>query len=655
MITRQRRFVLLCGLAPTLVAAVLSVWPAPFLARSEFAAYDTFLRALPARAPRRVVIVDVDERSLSAIGQWPWRRDVMAQLVDRLRGLGAATIALDIIFAESDRQEPSGPAGDEALAASVGVGRVVLGYALTFDGHTGIDSACAPPTLNIALVQRRLGRADDPFFRATGAVCSLPILARASSAAGFLNVAPDSDGRLRRVPLLMTFEGRVVPSLALAAVASTLETHEAVLRLANVNASTLQFNDRNVPVDGKSNLLIHFRGPRHTVQYVSAADVLSGDATAESFADKVVFVGTTAVGARDVVTTPVDTLFTGVEVQATVADELLQQDFLRVPESAPLISLLAVLLVGGVVTVSVAWAGLLWGAVVAVLTIVVTWVSPYGVMTSMGAYLSPVMPTLAAASAYVATVVAHLRLERRRADREGRDRVVSQHLMVQGLLSLTEVRDAETGRHSRRTRQYARVIAEQLAKRPAFTEYFTPDRIALLETLAPLHDIGKVGVPDRLLNKPGALTVDELVEMRRHPEHGRDVIVRAERDVGVPDDLLLAMMKDIVYTHHEKWDGSGYPRGLRGTAIPVAGRLMALVDVYDAITTRRTYRDPMTHDEAVAFIASGRGSHFDPEMVDAFVEIAPRISQILATELRILEMQRQSERAMPSDGPPGPA
>ena len=159
-------------------------------------------------------------------------------------------------------------------------------------------------------------------------------------------------------------------------------------------------------------------------------------------------------------------------------------------------------------------------------------------------------------------------------------------------------------------------------------DYLTPERIDLLARLAPLHDIGKVGVPDSLLNKPGALTVEETLEMRKHPAHGRDVIVHAEQDVGVPDDVTLAMAKDIVYTHHEKWDGTGYPEGLRGVEIPIVGRLMALVDVYDAITTRRVYRDSMSHDEAVAFIVAERGTHFDPSVVDAFLDVAEAVRRL---------------------------
>jgi len=245
-----------------------------------------------------------------------------------------------------------------------------------------------------------------------------------------------------------------------------------------------------------------------------------------------------------------------------------------------------------------------------------------------GMFISPLYPSIGLSASFATMAVAQITLERNRADEAGHDKVTTQRLMVQALLSLTEVRHAETGRHSRRTQEYARILARQLATHPEYRGYLTPERIDLLASLAPLHDIGKVGIPDELLNKPGALTDDEVKEMRKHPAHGRDVIVHAEQDVGKRDDVILAMAKDIVYTHHEKWDGTGYPQGLRGTSIPIAGRLMALVDVYDAVTSRRVYREPMSHEDAVAFIDSGRGTHFDPSVVDAFVKVARDVERL---------------------------
>jgi putative two-component system response regulator len=293
------------------------------------------------------------------------------------------------------------------------------------------------------------------------------------------------------------------------------------------------------------------------------------------------------------------------------------------PEHGVTLETQVVIGLGTVAALIVARFGLLWGALAVGTFIIAVWTGAQSLLSTDGAYFSPLYPTLGLATGLAAMTVAGLSVERRRAERAGIEKATSQRLMVQTLLSLTGMRDAETGRHSRRTQRYTRVIAQELSKRPGFRDYLTAERVELMASLAPLHDIGKVGVPDRVLNKPGQLTQEELAEMRRHPRYGRDVIENAERAAGVRDDVALAVAKDIVYTHHEWWDGSGYPEGLRGTTIPIPGRVMAVVDVYDAILTRKLYHVPMSNDEAVAFIVSGKGTHFDPEVVDAFVNVAP--------------------------------
>ena len=343
--------------------------------------------------------------------------------------------------------------------------------------------------------------------------------------------------------------------------------------------------------------------------------------------NKVVFVGTTALGTREVVATPLDTLFTGVEVQATVADNLLQQDVFYRPEYAVVIETLSVLGLGLAAAFVGARLGAIWGAVSVALLVAAAWAGSAALMVS-GVYLSPLFPTLGLSAALVAMIAAGFIEERRRADQAGVETATSRRLMIQTLLSLVEVRDAETGRHSRRTQQLTRILAEALAPHPAFRDYLTAERIELLATLAPLHDIGKVGVPDRVLHKPGALTPEEQTEMRRHPEYGLNVIVNAQRAAGVRDDLTLAIAKDIVYSHHERWDGTGYPEGLRGEEIPIAGRLLAVVDVYDAMLAPRPYHGPMTHAEVMSIIINGRGSHFDPDVVDAWISVAARIERL---------------------------
>ncbi|PYR33049.1 MAG: adenylate/guanylate cyclase domain-containing protein, partial [Acidobacteria bacterium] len=200
--------------------------------------------------------------------------------------------------------------------------------------------------VGIAIVQPPDETRYEPLFHATGAVCSLPVLAEAAAASGFLNAAPDSDGILRRVPLLAELDGRVYPGLALAAVAAATGARDMALRIANVNASMLTIDTRTVPVDGKGNLLLRYRGKKRTFPYFSAADVLTDQIPVGALRGKIVFVGTTALGTREVVATPLDTLFAGVEVQATVADNLLEQDFIHRSALGTTLEILVVLVLG---------------------------------------------------------------------------------------------------------------------------------------------------------------------------------------------------------------------------------------------------------------------------------------------------------------------
>jgi CHASE2 domain-containing sensor protein len=612
------------ALVPIVAAAALSIWRPTSLLWAERASYDTLLRFDHPRPPTgRVVIVDIDDRSLSAIGQWPWRRNVIANLIGRLRASGSASIALDVLLAEPERTETPGQSTDATLADTFRAGGVVTGYAFTFDHPQRPSLSCPQQSLGLAIL--RDGDTDiDPFFRAAGVICSLPVFTEATKASGFLNASPDSDGVLRRVPLLLQYGGRVYPSFVLAAVATATHSRSDELRVANANAVSLRVGDRAVPLDGKSHLLVRYRGVKRTFPYVSAVDVLNGNAPRNAFADKIVFVGTTALGTREVVATPLDTLFAAVEVHATAADNLLRGDFLRRPEHGVMLETAIAAFAGIAVVFFAVTCGLTVAAIVCALLTIGTWLGGGLLMSQSGIFVSPLFPSIAMGATLVTVAVVRLAFERRRADRASIEKAVSREMMIRSLLSLTETRDAETGQHSRRTQRNMRILAEELARQAAYRAALTPERIELLSSLAPLHDIGKVGVADRVLNKPTALTDDELAEIRQHPVLGRDVIERAQAQMGGAThdiDGVLELAKEIVYTHHEKWDGTGYPQGLRGEAIPLAGRLMAIVDVYDAVVSERRYHHAMSHDDALRIISDGRGTHFDPAVVDAFVSV----------------------------------
>jgi adenylate cyclase len=627
----NRRFVLLCGLAPAILTVVLVVYRPNVLTHLDYRAYDALVRSAPLRAPDgRVVIVDIDDRSLGLLGQWPWSRSVVAELLTRLRENGARVVAFDLVFAEADRYgisvQAAGPSDtDAAFARTLREGPVVLGYALTFAGPESGARGCPLHPLGLAIIHPPRGSPDPPLFRATGAICNLPVLAEAAGASGFLNAVPDSDGILRRVPMVIEYRERVYPGLALAAVLSATGLRAVALRTDNPNSTSLLFDKGSVPLDGRSNLLVRYRGRKRAFPYVSAASVIRNQHDPAIFRNAIVFVGTTALGTREVVSTPFDTRFAGVEVHATVADNLLHRDFLSRPQNAPSLEMIMVLVLGIAITLLVARVGLVLGTIAGATFLAAVWLAARWQLSVRGEYLSPLVPMVGMLASLAAATLARITQERGRADRASEEKEMARRLMVTSLLSLTEVRDADTGRHSRRIQQYSRLLAQEMSQHPMFRDYLTPERIELLASLAPLHDIGKVGVPDQLLNKPGELTAEEYQEMQKHPAYGLDVITNAQRDVGAQEDAVLSMAKDIVYTHHEWWDGKGYPRGLKGEAIPIAGRLVAIVDVYDALTARRLYRQPVSHDEAVELIAAGKGTHFDPAIVDAFLAIAPRL------------------------------
>lgn len=197
---------------------------------------------------------------------------------------------------------------------------------------------------------------------------------------------------------------------------------------------------------------------------------------------------------------------------------------------------------------------------------------------------------------------------------------LTQEVTIKSLAVLAETRDNETGMHIYRTKNYVRILAEQLKVHPRFSSHLNKTTIELIVNSAPLHDMGKVGISDSILMKPGKLTKDEFEEMKKHTTYGRDAILKAEKTMGTNSFLRFA--KKIAYCHHEKWDGSGYPEGLAGEEIPVSARLMAIADVYDALMSKRHYKEAFTHEEAVEIITVGDGrtipEHFDPDVLEAF-------------------------------------
>lgn len=213
-----------------------------------------------------------------------------------------------------------------------------------------------------------------------------------------------------------------------------------------------------------------------------------------------------------------------------------------------------------------------------------------------------------------------LRAAERIAALEGRD------IFIFSLAKLAESRDSDTGAHLERIREYSRVLTEQLSTTDKYKDVIDGDYIRTVYATSPLHDIGKVGIPDSILLKPGRLTKEEFEIMKSHTVIGFETLRSAVRNN--PSAKFYRFAQDIVLNHHERWDGNGYPNGLAGEDIPLCGRIVSVADVYDALTTKRVYKDAFSHEKARSIILEGSGSAFDPDIVDAFVASEERFVTI---------------------------
>ena len=216
---------------------------------------------------------------------------------------------------------------------------------------------------------------------------------------------------------------------------------------------------------------------------------------------------------------------------------------------------------------------------------------------------------------------------------------------ILGLAKLADYRDEGTGTHLERIREYAKLLAEELAKNPKYAQHITPEYVDDIYQSSILHDIGKVGIPDAILLKPDKLTDEEFDVIKRHTTLGGDAIKAIE--AKIEGKSFLALGKEIAYNHHEKWDGSGYPMGKSGERIPLSARIIALADVYDALTTRRFYKEAFSHDRSRQMIVDLQGTHFDPEVVDVFLALENEFDRIRReNQENETELMRPLEKAV---------
>ena len=628
----------LVGLCLTLGLALLSVFQPASLQKADLFVYDLMVagRATPPKSTVPV-LVGIDAESLAAFGQWPWPRYRLAMLVEHLQTLGAGVIVLDFLMPEPDRTSPEviqkerqrdltgaatpTPPNDQdsnslRLATALAEGTTVLGYYLEFSHPSAQTQHQYPPVVPAGMVVTRSADSADDWPKPRGQIRSLSLLTDAASAEGATNALEDLDGKLRRIPLLLSTEGKELPSLALAAL--LLASPERTLRLVKDQGETfLHWGKRDIPLDSTGNMLLDFRSERFP--YFSARTILHGEAVSGRLQGKIVLVGAWAKGLGDLHLTPSGKALNGLEVHATAIDNIAAGTFIARPYWARGVELFAVMVAGALCTLLLSRSGFTLSLLALMAGTIGCYWGARQLLVIQGVHLSPLLPIVTLVLITSLLSLLKYGIEARKLRIRTQDLFEAQDEIIVSMSVLAEARDKETVGHIRRTQRYVEVLAKELATNPRYV-HLTRSDIELLAKSAPLHDIGKVGIPDSILQKPGKLSEAEYKTMQFHTLIGAEALTRIVVGTGHPEkQSFLDYARQMTESHHERWDGDGYPHGLHGDQIPLAGRLMALADVYDALISRRVYKKALTHPEVCDFIAQRSGTQFDPDVVTAFM------------------------------------
>lgn len=423
--------------------------------------------------------------------------------------------------------------------------------------------------------------------------------------------------------------GAIYPHLALATFMRSMKVASASIEEGN-NGPVIRVGSHAIPIDRHGYALLRFNGKPYLYPAISAIDLLSGKSRGDELKGKTVFLGSSAAGLNDLHSTIFDSQFPGLKTLAVAAENMATDDFFTEPAWTGPAILWASVAIGLMVSamfilVREPWRIFLGTTVVGGCTVS----SSIFLFQSAGMVLSPAAPVSVCVILFTLFSATRFAVEKRNAYIWFKELANARQLTIESMSAVAETRDPETGAHIRRVQHYVKAIAEELRVTGHYADILTPEFIDLLFVSAPLHDIGKVGVPDHILLKPGKHTEEEMVLMRKHADFGRDIIFSTARKIEGDNFLIVA--SEIAATHHEKWDGTGYPLGLAGQDIPLSGRITAVADVYDALISRRCYKAPFPHETAMENMLACRGKSFDPVVLDAFFNIEEEIKKIAAS------------------------
>ena len=567
------------------------------------------------------IFVNIDEKSLQRVGQWPWPRNIDAQLINKIHSMNPSTLAVNIIFPELDRISPLATLStdglsfgkmsyDDLLMDSIHDSNSVLSVYL----H---DSTNMPSCKETLFKRLRFQYLIDKIENKSSILCNHQALQKSIEDFGFINLEVDEDSFLRRVSFFMNHNNVVIPSFALAILLSLDKD------IAIDDSNRLQLLNHSIKMNEDMEVLLNFYGSRPKV--VSAIDVLEGNVDPDMFKDKIVLIGLSLVGGQNSYSISENIKMSNIEIQATFIENLLNEVLLIQPKVYQTINILISFLFSCLLLYFLSKRyymeilGLLFVLIIGVF--IYLWIFYIqGIYVSIGYFWLPFLYSFFLISLLFITINIK---ENKRFTHELKK---SHSATMESISLMVTMRDGETGEHIQRTKNYVKSLATYLYQNNQYRKIITPNYILCLYEAAPLHDIGKIGIPDTILKKEGKFTPEEYKIMQEHPVLAKAVIEKAMKFYD--KNIFLEMAYNIAYYHHERWDGKGYPLGLKGEEIPLEAQMMALADVYDALVSKRYYKEGYDYNKVEKIIIEGKGKAFNPILVDAFIEIKEEFREI---------------------------
>jgi len=578
-----------------------------------------------------VVIIDIDEKSLDAIGQWPWSRVILATLLRKINSASPATIGIDIIFPEEDRTSFKQIKNFYKNYFNIDIN--VTGIPQDLQDNDVIFADVLKNTQSVMSLYLGREKISNDSYKVKSKLDIMPnifalenypyILQNTSELTngvknfGFINTKIDEDGILRRYQLVKKHHEKLIPSLGLAILLSIDPEIKA-------SRNSFEVMQHKFKADEKSKVLLSFYD-EDWYKKISVVDMLANSVNAEQLQGKIVLIGSSATALHDQVVIPSARAMAGIQVHATMIDNLLHDELLVQPQNFKLINIFISLFL----TFFLAFLLfkkennsilLLFITVVSIAIVINIYTLFNGQYISIGYLLLPFLLHFFLISIIFIFIDTYDK-------KEFSEELNRSHIAFMDSLShVAEVHDFETGAHIVRTKKYIKLLAEHIYSKGIYQNELSREMIQMMYFTSAMHDIGKIGISDSILKKEGKLTPMEYEVMKTHADLGKHIINNAISSYKENDFLMMA--RNIAHYHHEKWDGSGYPKGLKAEEIPLESRFMAISDVYDALVSRRIYKEPYSFEKTVEMIKNGRGTHFDPALVDAFMEIREEFHKI---------------------------